>query len=34
MERHDIVSLMRELKLAGMRAAAACPRAGKAGPGG
>ncbi len=34
MERHELIGLMRELKLSGMRAAAACPRAGQAGPGG
>ena len=34
MERHEIIELMGQLKLAGMRAAGACPRAGEARPGG
>jgi hypothetical protein len=34
MERTHILDLMGELKLYGMRAAGACPRAGEARPGG
>ena len=34
MERHEILDAMNELKLYGMRASGACPRAGGAGPGG
>ena len=34
MERHEILEAMSGLKLYGMRASGACPRAGEAGPGG
>ncbi len=34
MERHEILEAMSELKLYGRRASGACPRAGKARPGG